>query len=921
PPKARPAKKAAPPSDDEEYEVLQDVGDDEPDDEDVVEVSVAADEDEDDDEVEMGVGVPRIRAFVGNFEPGDRPLPKRKGVKGSGSALTVIGLVLAGLLLVAGGAAGVFFLWPDKDEGTTTIVDGGSPEDGGPANPVAPDRTTVTLPGPATDVCVGAGGRRMVVHCAAEKKLVLIDLPTRRVVREVDTTGPGTAVGAGATKVLLVDGPGKRIRRLDVATGEQDKEGASPFDEPVRAVAWGSSATGLALVVTDAPTGQRRLQFLDPDTLEAAPTLGPVAGLPLLDGDTRVRPAGNGGSWLTTRPDAEWGAGRLVREAGFTRFRDLGRMGPRAEAISEDGRWAIRDKLMNRTDGQDGFAEAPRPGTDFLAPAVSGPFAVEVRAGGTPTTANLAVRSFDGKQQFGVIEGTVRPARSGPLLVDQRVVLSWAGQAVAVLAEDGRSVEITRVDFVRETMREKAPVCLITTPPPATFRPGTTLEYRPQVLTNRGVAQFSLRSGPPGMAVRPDGLVTWPVPADFTGLGVSVTLEAKAADRTDRQQFILSNAVPPAPKAVTPKVPKKKTPEAKPKEPPKKSPDPMPPVVVDPIAPGAKLVNPLPARTPITAPTLADPFPVNLGGPVRDIAVGGGGRFLIAHVPTMRKLVIFDVSAVKVAGTIGLGSDSILFAAGMSKVLVVYPDDRQVLRYSLPDGKLELDAEIDVRPKPVAAAMGSATAGPLVLGGPVTQNNASKLALTFIDVETLKEVRVDKADGDLRVGFGSAANLRVSADGRTVATWYRQLQPSGIQLVKLAGNTLTGVHKAVAVGHVVPAPTGPQVFTEKGMYDAKGEPTGRREVSLPAVHGTDFLTIADAANGAKAVAVWRGGEQPAATFTTLPGFDGNKDPFERDNPTLALDKRLFLVPEANVLVVVPPAGDRFVLYPLTPAKK
>ena len=192
------------------------------------------------------------------------------------------------------------------------------------------------------------------------------------------------------------------------------------------------------------------------------------------------------------------------------------------------------------------------------------------------------------------------------------------------------------------------------------------------------------------------------------------------------------------------------------------------------------------------------------------------------------------MSSASTVRTIGLRADNVLFAAGMSKVLVAYPEEKQVLRYSLPSGKLELDAELDIRPKPVAAAMGSATSGPLVLGGPVTQNNASKLALTFIDVETLKEVRIDKAEGDLRIGFKAAVNLRVSGDGQTVAMWYKQLQPSGLQLVRLAGNTLTGVHKAVAVGHIVPGRRG---RTEKRMYDPKGEPVDRRELSLPAATG------------------------------------------------------------------------------------
>ena len=55
-------------------------------------------------------------------------------------------------------------------------------------------------------------------------------------------------------------------------------------------------------------------------------------------------------------------------------------------------------------------------------------------------------------------------------------------------------------------------------------------------------------------------------------------------------------------------------------------------------------------------------------------------------------------------------------------------------------------------------------------------------------------------------------------------------------------------------------------------------------------------------------------DKPLATFDDLPGFDGKRDPFERNNPNLALDQRLFWVPDAGVLIVVPPAADRLHVY-------
>src|SRR5262249_52508874 len=151
------------------------------------------------------------------------------------------------------------------------------------------------------------------------------------------------------------------------------------------------------------------------------------------------------------------------------------------------------------------------------------------------------------------------------------------------------------------------------------------------------------------------------------------------------------------------------------------------------------------------------------------------------------------------------------------------------------------------------------------------------------------------------------------------------LRPSGLQIARLAGNTIGGAYVGDTVGHVTPGPDGQTVFTEKGMYSSKGEPTGKREAVVPAVHGNWFVTLAPNAKGpegAQRVSVWEVSKNaPLVERDDLPGFDGKRDPFERDNPTLALDRRLFLVPDAKLLVVVPPAANKLHVYRVEGGKK
>ncbi|HKA05633.1 MAG TPA: hypothetical protein VKD71_00155 [Gemmataceae bacterium] len=383
---------------------------------------------------------------------------------------------------------------------------------------------------------------------------------------------------------------------------------------------------------------------------------------------------------------------------------------------------------------------------------------------------------------------------------------------------------------------------------------------------------------------------------------------------------------PVDPKPVDPKPVDPKPIDPKPVDPKPVDPKPIQSKPNDPKVPAvvnkSKLVTPAAGKVPIAPAELSAPHvEVELPKQARDVCVGGGGRFLIFHCPAARKLAVFDTSAAKVVKTITLGADEVLFAAAMNKLVVVYPLEKQVVRYDLTTFAPEQDAELSAAQRPTDAAMGNANAGPLVLGGIPAQGNASKMSLLFLDIDTLTEVPIERAEGDFKVTFGAPAHLRMSADGRTLAAWYAQLQPSGLQVAQLEGNTIRGAYRAESVGHVTPGADGQTIFTEKGMFTGKADPTGRRDMALPAVHGSGFLTLTETPGGAKRVEAWESGrDTPVTSFEDLPGF-GKRDPFERDISTLTLDKRLFWIPDARILVVIPPAADKLHIYQVAPAAK
>src|SRR5262249_25581075 len=150
-----------------------------------------------------------------------------------------------------------------------------------------------------------------------------------------------------------------------------------------------------------------------------------------------------------------------------------------------------------------------------------------------------------------------------------------------------------------------------------------------------------------------------------------------------------------------------------------------------------------------------------LPGTFSDVCVGGGGRFLILHLPKLRKLAIFDVNEAKIAHYISLAADNIKFAAGLDKLMVVLPDSNIIQRWDLRTFEREAPAPLALKGTVKALCMGSASHGPLLVGGADGPTPLGGVA--FLDVQTFKPLEFTNQH---QLGFGDGVHLRASADGK-----------------------------------------------------------------------------------------------------------------------------------------------------------
>jgi hypothetical protein len=250
----------------------------------------------------------------------------------------------------------------------------------------------------------------------------------------------------------------------------------------------------------------------------------------------------------------------------------------------------------------------------------------------------------------------------------------------------------------------------------------------------------------------------------------------------------------------------------------------------------------------------------------------------------------------------------------MSKLFVVYPTDKLIERWDLAKLEKEKNFNIDYREKVTSVGMGCGVESPLILAGPRTQTDINKTSLVFLETQNLKEVHVAQANGTFNVTFSAAAELRVSANGELITAVFTKLV-GNLQTYRLVKNTIQGVSYDAKVEWAYPNGAG------NGVYASNGRLTGDRfdgsSATYGAVNGPLYLTISDRnpATGAAVLTV-TGPSGPYARYPDVPGYDGVKRPFEKVSDDLAKDRRIVLIEEAKLLVVVPPTADKLHLFRL-----
>jgi S1-C subfamily serine protease len=305
----------------------------------------------------------------------------------------------------------------------------------------------------------------------------------------------------------------------------------------------------------------------------------------------------------------------------------------------------------------------------------------------------------------------------------------------------------------------------------------------------------------------------------------------------------------------------------------------------------------------------------DLPAPVDDVALGGGGRYLILSLPQVRKLMVLDVTKASAEKYIALSeAGPVRIAAGADKLLVLYTDKKVLDRYDLTTLKKEASMDLPFEGKVFSMAMGSASHGPLLVVGEKPLFGVH----VFVDVQQMRKVPLEHK-GQGAAHTGEATLVMAAADGQVFAVGAANVFCRGFHTVTPEEDTATFWPSPDFPFYACPGPDGRVVYTSNGLYtrearDPRKGPRHRGSLCLPAAQGDFYLRARS-----DSFSLYLLGEETALVRVTGVGsllkvlsvgwvVNGVRD------HALPHAKRIFLVPAADLIVTVPPGSDEVRLH-------
>lgn len=809
-----------------------------------------------------------------------------------------------------------------------------------PRLPIVPaklegDKVTRKLPDAIGQIAVGGGGRFLIAHLPKNRQLAIFDANEAKVVKYLPVASENVFIAAGMNKLLVAHGDTKILQRWDLLTFEREVSVPLPIRYTLCGIGMGAGSSG-PLVVQSAnwPVIGEHF-YLDIVTMQKLPWQHqfPVSSGP----NVQLRASMDGrvvGVRLSERNDTT-----IVQlsPGGLKTFRVES---PLAVIPGPDGKHVFGDNLYtNEGRALSKQQNGGRVG-QVLVPAYQGQYYLRVPHGafhpqipGDKRFEAVSVHIVGDTRPLITLKdvnGSFRDIFSGnreTLAVEMRYHLIPDAQLLVTIPTEADRFEVHRFDLEAALDKSGLDYLFVNSSAfPYAVR-GRDWTYAMQVKSKKGGLKYRVDAGPRGMSVNAAGLVSWKAAVDHPEEEVNVILTV--ADQAGQEVFhtLKLNVVQKLPEGVAPPDQVAKVGPAAPEKKAVKAPEPVLP------EPEIKVPTKQAEALTLKPPTLdMEIVTRNLPGSFDDAAIGGGGRYLLFGLPQQRQIALFDVNEARVVHYFAVSGDNVKFAAGLEKLVMVFPDTKIIQRWDLATRTREVTTTLDGVDAVGSVLMGSASHGPLVIVGGGERFRGGTGG--WIDLKTLKAMNVRKS-GQGHRGLDGNILARIAADGTVVGMWDPNVSPQGLQTLVVVGDDIKAYYDHKSVGHIVPGPDGKYVYTARGVFTNEVKPlllanpggvdTGGTW-TIPAVQGNYYLSMnVSGRPSSKSSKKKAGGSPSAATIhlvgesrplLTLPDLDLGEPINQWSREKFGFDKRILLIPDAMVLITLPVTNDRIVIRKL-----
>ena len=373
-------------------------------------------------------------------------------------------------------------------------------------------RVELRLPGVIHDHCWAAGGRYLLLHLPNQQQLAVFDVNVARIVHYLPAESNEFHFAAGATKLVTI--VGDAMSRYDLATGQHELSVTLPQVKVV-AMSMGHSSEGPIALSTSGGVVTTLLQLYSLSTLKQFEfERGAAVG-------DRLRMSANGQVLATCGRNV--GVCRRVTWSGTRihsqelRAEDM-RLASENTYPSGDGGTIYTDRGIFNSQGVK-TSDPSQQGTCLAS--VTGPYYAIVdhldKQRHTAESLKVYVQG-DAEpvltlSELPVVQEADRSGLSRPSL-DRRMLFHPEAGLVICIPKTVDRLLLVPFDLERALQESKSAYLFVTSLPPASVRPGEQVEYQVKVASKQGVADYSVKSGPPGLMISDRGKITWSVPAD-----------------------------------------------------------------------------------------------------------------------------------------------------------------------------------------------------------------------------------------------------------------------------------------------------------------------------------------------------------------------------------------------------------------------